>query len=155
MKNSYKYGRPTSYMCRICARNMTPANWRNSWKGVRSITRVPKMGSKDDLTANKEIRVFTVDLHPICAAYRLEMWPKWTEENRVLSLDLQARCLENSLIGARSTAYLCWIWSRNMTRSKRINSSIGHLSTAYLSSNSVRNVTRTKRRILCIYGRPK
>jgi hypothetical protein len=37
-RNSYIYGRPTSYLCRICARNKTRDNWWNTYTGVRSTT---------------------------------------------------------------------------------------------------------------------
>ena len=64
------------------------------WRSIYNIC-FPKMGWYTWLTPNEGIPVFTVDQHPICAEYRLEMWLQRTEEFHVLALNLQVICFEN------------------------------------------------------------
>ena len=153
---------------------MTSSNWRNSCIGARPTGYlVLKMGSKRDLLHMKKFlclrSTYFLFVHNLYSKYdarelndtEMNMVSNTTRAKRrdssIYARPLSSLCricarkmtwanYRNSFIGARSTAYLCWIWSHNMSGAKR-NSCIGYRSTAYLSWNSVRKKTRTKRKI--------
>ena len=92
-RNLCIYGRPTTYLCRVCARNIPRTNWRNYCIEVLSTIYVfPENWLETWLTANEGNRVFTFDLRHTGAVFRLETGLSRTVVSRVLTPELQITC---------------------------------------------------------------
>jgi len=79
----------TTYLCWIWDRNLTLGKWWNSCIDAGYVYFCAECEPQIWHALSQDIRVFELDVQPVCTEYGLGTWLAQSDENRLLALDMQ------------------------------------------------------------------